>query len=315
MGLQSSHGVYADHITFAYGSHVALDDVTFEAPSGLVTGLVGPNGAGKTTLIRILTTILPLQSGSLMVAGHRVDEARDIRRVTGVLPESGGYPGRKTALDYLVYIGALHGIGRTDASARAVRLLGEVGLGDRAADQIRTLSRGMRQRLGIARALMNDPAILFLDEPTLGLDPAGQRSVLDLVEHLASERGVTIILTSHLLDDVERVCERVVVLDHGRVAASGTMAGIVGTAAKDSFIVSVAPHDAGRVEALLGRLAGVTISSRNGGGRIVFTAPAGGADASINEIAGHIIGAGIPVLGLEAGTTDLTDAFMEITST
>jgi len=230
------------------------------------------------------------------------------------LPESGSYPGRKTAADYLGYIGALHGMSRSAALTQAVRLLGEVGLSDRATDRIVTFSRGMRQRLGIARALMHDPAVLFLDEPTLGLDPAGQRAVLDLIGRLAAERGVTIVLTSHMLDDVERVCDWLVVLDRGRVAAGGTIAEITGAEATHSFVMSVAEQDRDRTVELLERLDGVVISNRDAGEQILFTAPAGRPAPSINDIAGHIIKANIPVHSLEVKKARLADAFMEITS-
>ncbi len=209
------NAVDSHRISKRYGERLALDEVSFTASNNQVTGLLGPNGAGKTTLIRVLTTLLAPSGGEFSILGHTDPEK--IRSVVGVLPESAGFPKRKRAIDYLSYHGALYGVHWSDARKLGMDLLSEVGLGDRWSDRIGTFSRGMRQRLGIARALINEPPVLFLDEPTLGLDPGGKRNVLDLVRRLADERGAAIVLTSHLLDEIERICDRAVILDRGRV--------------------------------------------------------------------------------------------------
>ena len=193
--------------------------------------MLGPNGAGKTTAIRMLTTILRPSAGRFAVAGVPGERERDVRRRIGVLPESAGYPGHETAEEYLAYHARLHGRPPADALATARRLLAEVDLSDRVRTLIQTYSRGMRQRLGIARALVNDPAVVFLDEPTLGLDPQGQRDVLEMVGRMASERGVTVLISTHLLDEVEQVCSDVLILNHGRAAALGPVASVVRRAA------------------------------------------------------------------------------------
>jgi ABC-2 type transport system ATP-binding protein len=145
--------------------------------------------------------------------------------------ESAGYPSSETGEEWLVYHAQLFGAPRREAISTAQRLLGEVGLRERGASPIRTMSRGMRQRLGIARALVNNPDVVFLDEPTLGLDPAGQRQVLQLVTTIARERGVTVVLSTHLLAEVEQVCDRVLILNHGRLVSDGTVAEVASLAA------------------------------------------------------------------------------------
>ncbi len=210
-----------------YGARVALDSLSFTAEAGEVLGLVGPNGAGKTTTIRILTTILEPNAGRFTVAGVPGTRAWEVRARVGVLPESAGYPGQQTGFEYLRYHAMLYGNSRSGAARLAGELLGQVGLADRAGHRISSYSRGMKQRLGIARALVNDPAVLFLDEPTLGLDPAGQRQVLELVREIAVRRGATVVLSTHALAEVESSCTTVLVLDRGRALARGTVADIV----------------------------------------------------------------------------------------
>jgi ABC-2 type transport system ATP-binding protein len=214
-----------------YGSLVAVADLSFEAAAGEILGVLGPNGAGKTTAIRVLTTILAPTRGTFAVAGVPHTRPAEIRRYIGVLPESAGYPEHQTGDEYLRYHARLYGRSRADARAVAAALLNEVGLSDRARSLISTYSRGMRQRLGIARALVNEPLVVFLDEPTLGLDPAGQRQMLAIVRRIAQERGATVLLSTHLLAEVEGTCSRVLILNRGRVAALGTVAEVAARAA------------------------------------------------------------------------------------
>jgi ABC-2 type transport system ATP-binding protein len=214
-----------------YGSLVALADLSFEAEAGEILGVLGPNGAGKTTAIRVLTTILGPTRGTFAVAGIPHTRPAEIRRRIGVLPESAGYAEHQTGEEYLSYHARLYGRSRAGARAVAAALLDEVGLSDRARSLISTYSRGMRQRLGIARVLVNEPLVVFLDEPTLGLDPAGQRHMLAIVRRIAQERGATVLLSTHLLAEVEETCSRVLILNRGRVAALGTVAEVAARAA------------------------------------------------------------------------------------
>jgi ABC-2 type transport system ATP-binding protein len=222
--------VEAYGIVRRYGGLVAVDDLSFAAPRGEILGVLGRNGAGKTTALRILTTILEPDQGSFSVAGLPSTRPEAIRRRIGVLAENAGYPERQTGEEHLRYVARLFGQSRAGARAVAARLLDGVGLAGRGGHLIGTYSRGMRQRLGIARALVNDPEVLVLDEPTLGLDPAGQREVLQLVREVASERGATVLLSTHLLAEVEETCTRVLILHRGRLVADGTVADVVSRA-------------------------------------------------------------------------------------
>jgi ABC-2 type transport system ATP-binding protein len=226
-----SAAVEARGVEKRYGSLMAVADLSFEAAEGEILGVLGPNGAGKTTAIRVLTTILAPTRGTFAVAGIPHTRAAEIRRRIGVLPESAGYPEHQTGEEYLRYHARLYGRSRAGARAVAAVLLDEVGLADRSRSLISTYSRGMRQRLGIARALVNEPQVVFLDEPTLGLDPAGQRQMLAIVRRIAQERGATVLLSTHLLAEVEETCSRVLILNRGRAVALGTVAEVAARAA------------------------------------------------------------------------------------
>jgi ABC-2 type transport system ATP-binding protein len=229
----------AHALTKAYRALVAIEELSFTAEAGEVIGLLGPNGAGKTTAIRVLTTILAPTSGSFTVAGIPHTRPAEIRRRVGVLPESAGYPEQQTGIEFLRYHARLYGHSRASADTTAAVLLRDVGLADRQSSPISTYSRGMRQRLGIARALVNDPAVVFLDEPTLGLDPAGQEQIMRVIDGMARERAATVVLSTHLLAEVEAVCSRVLILNRGHLVADGTVAEVTqraGGRLSDAFL-------------------------------------------------------------------------------
>ena len=218
----------AQDLRKSYGPRRALQGLSFTLKAGRILGFLGPNGAGKTTSIRILTTMLEPESGHFVVDGISSDHPEQIRRRIGVLPESLGFPRQMTGLEYLTFFGQLFGRTPGDAKAYAMNLLEDVGLQKRGRSLIGTYSHGMRQRIGIARALVNDPVVVFLDEPTLGLDPRGQQELLELVQRIARERGTGVVLCSHLLSEIENVCDDVVILNAGQIVAKGTVAEVVG---------------------------------------------------------------------------------------
>lgn len=314
-GGVSEAGVSCSGVCFRYGPHVALDNVGFRALPGQVTGLLGPNGAGKTTLLRVLTTVLPPQRGDYTVATYGPAHAERIRERIGVLPESSGYPLRKTGFAYLRYFARLYGLEPSRAAARTKHLLAEVGLEERGADRIRTYSRGMRQRLGIARALVNEPEVLFLDEPTLGLDPAGQREMLRMISDAARTNGATVILSSHLVDDVEKVCDWVVILNAGRVVAQGTTGDLIAAVAnRAQVILTVPPEVRARAGDLLRSIADTEVQALEDPRRIKVTTFVHRSDGSVNALLRRLIDASIPLLAVEVSTSRLSDAFLKLTA-
>jgi ABC-2 type transport system ATP-binding protein len=310
--------IEAEGIGKDYGSLAAVHDLSFAVDAGEVLGVLGPNGAGKTTAIRVLTTILSPSRGRFAVAGIPSTRSREIRRRIGVLPESAGYPERQTGEEYLTYHARLHGHTRRSARAVASRLLDEVGLLPRRGSLIASYSRGMRQRLGIARTLVNDPGVVFLDEPTLGLDPAGQRQVLAHVRKIARERGAAVLLSTHLLTEVEENCSRVLILNRGRVVAEGTVSEIVRRAAAPrSGRLQVAPEQADRAAAALAGVADiarVTRDGRPGWLSVAFASPGTRyEDASLNAAVRALLEAGIVLISFQLEGARLSDAFLAMT--
>ncbi len=202
---------------------VALDGVDLSIPQGVVFGILGPNGAGKTTLVRILSTLLTPTSGSARVLGFDVSrQATEVREQIGlILGGDRGLYWRLTGRENLQYFGALHGLGPRAARARAVEMLALVGLEERGGTLVEQYSRGMRQRLHIARGLLGDPAVILMDEPTIGLDPIAARELRDMVPRLARQ-GKTVVLTTHYMTEADLLCEKIAFVDHGKVVAEGT---------------------------------------------------------------------------------------------
>jgi ABC-2 type transport system ATP-binding protein len=213
--------VTLEGVTVMYGGAPALREVTTTCPAGAV-GLLGPNGAGKSTLIRSLLGLVAPSRGRMHVLGLDVAAAPlAIRARVGYMPESDAHIPGMNAVSFVAYCGELAGLPRVDAMQRAHEVLFYVGLGEARYRNLETYSTGMKQRIKLAQALVHDPDLLFLDEPTNGMDPKGRDEMLDLVRDLAHAKGVNLILSSHLLPDVEYACDHVIVMDKGRVATEG----------------------------------------------------------------------------------------------
>jgi ABC-2 type transport system ATP-binding protein len=218
--------VTLEGVTVTYGTNRALRDVTSSFGSGAI-GLLGPNGAGKSTMLKALLGFLVPERGRLRVLGLDVAESPlEIRARVGYMPESDSHIPGMNAVSFVAYCGELAGLPRVDAMQRAHEVLFYVGLGEARYRNVETYSTGMKQRIKLAQALVHDPDLLFLDEPTNGMDPKGRDEMLELVRDLAHNKGVNLILSSHLLPDVEYTCDQVVVMDKGAIAAAGPIAAL-----------------------------------------------------------------------------------------
>ena len=206
--------IRAEGLTKRFGPRTAVENVTFDVPAGEVFGFLGPNGAGKTTTVRVLSTLIRPTSGTAEVAGVPVAEetGEELRRRIAVMTETPGLYLRLTVRDNLEYFAGLYGIPRRNVDGRIDASLEAVGLGGRHDERAGALSKGLRQRVGLARALLSEPQVLFLDEPTSGLDPVASREVRELIDGLR-DRGVTVFLTTHRLEEAERLCDRIAILN------------------------------------------------------------------------------------------------------
>src|SRR6476646_7931344 len=215
--------VALDGVTVAYGANRALRNVTSSSAAGAV-GLLGPNGAGKSTMIKALLGFIVPENGRMRVLGYDVAESPlEIRARVGYMPESDAHIPGMNAVSFVAYCGELAGLPRVDAMQRAHEVLFYVGLGEARYRNVETYSTGMKQRIKLAQALVHDPDLLFLDEPTNGMDPKGRDEMLELIRDLARNKGVDLILSSHLLADVDYTCEHVIVLNKGTVAMAGAI--------------------------------------------------------------------------------------------
>jgi ABC-2 type transport system ATP-binding protein len=204
-----------------FGDVVALDGVSFEVPDGEIVGFVGPNGAGKTTTMRIALGVLEPDAGEVHWQGRPLDA--EARRRFGYMPEERGLYPKMKVLEQLVYLARLHGLTRADASRRAAETIEVLGVAERANDRVEALSLGNQQRVQLAAALVHRPDVLVLDEPFSGLDPVGVDALTGVLRGETEERGVPVVFSSHQLDLVERICDRVVLIDRGRIVAAGTI--------------------------------------------------------------------------------------------
>jgi len=315
----------AQDVQKTYGARTALRSLSFSLGRGRVLGFLGPNGAGKTTSIRVLTTILEPSAGRFEVDGIGSDRPVEIRRRIGVLPEGLGFPRNTTGIEYLTFYGQLFGSGSRESRATAIALLADVGLQNRGGSLVGTYSHGMRQRLGIARALVNDPRVLFLDEPTLGLDPRGQQELLTLIQRIARERDTGVVLSSHLLSEIEGICDDVVIMNAGHVVAKGTVAEVIGQSGAPGTgerVVRV------RVPATLVATAQSLLDAEPVVVRTTLTDPIAGwlaietkdddrsddGAADRNRLLAALIRADIPIVAVETGRGRLQDVFLQLTA-
>ncbi len=214
-----------DHLTRRFGSNTAADAVTLDVAAGEVFGLLGPNGAGKSTTIKMLTTLLPPTSGTATVAGYDLmRQPAQVRRVIGYVPQALSADGTLTGYENLLIFARLYDLPGRAISKRVREALAFMGLADVADNLVRTYSGGMIRRLEVAQALLHEPRILFLDEPTVGLDPVARKAVWGHLQNIRAQTGMTIFLTTHYMEEADSLCQRIAIMHHGRVATIGTPA-------------------------------------------------------------------------------------------
>jgi ABC-2 type transport system ATP-binding protein len=249
---QASEPVRLEELHKTYGNGVkAVDDVSLAVAEGEIFGLLGPNGAGKTTTIGILTTTVHPNGGRALVAGHDVvREPQAVRRSIGVAFQESVLDNEFSGIDNLRLHARLWSIPRKEAEARIQTLLNAMGLSSRARDGVRTYSGGMRRRLEIARALLAQPRIVLLDEPTVGLDPTVRHEIWNLIKRLKNQEGVTILLSTHYLEEAESVCDRVGIMHRGRLVAIGTPRGLVEDLGEHTLEIGVEDEPDGFARAL-----------------------------------------------------------------
>jgi ABC-2 type transport system ATP-binding protein len=213
-------------VTKRYGKLVAVSGVTFRADAGKTIGLLGPNGAGKTTTVSIIAGLLSPDSGEVLIEGKQVKRDTDpVKLKIGLVPQDMALYDQLTARDNLTFFAALYSISGTKAKQAIDAALNLVGLSDRASDKVKAFSGGMKRRLNLAAALLHDPQILLLDEPTVGVDPQSRNAIFDNLEAL-KKLGKTLIYTTHYMEEAERLCDRIVIIDHGKVIADDTLQGL-----------------------------------------------------------------------------------------
>jgi ABC-2 type transport system ATP-binding protein len=308
----SSAAIQARELTKKFGTFTAVDHVSFEVGSGELFGLLGPNGAGKTTVIRMLTTLIAPTSGQAWVAGHDVVRApREVRESIGVVPQALTSDLELTAWQNLDIYGEFYGLRRAERHARAKHLLEMVGLSERAHDMVATYSGGMRRRLEIARGLIQSPRVLCLDEPTIGLDPQARRAVWDLLEQLRAQSHLTISLTTHYMDEAEKLCDRIAIIDGGKIVAMGTTQELKAMVkGVDRIRLEIAGDAARAVAALRGQSSVQEITQDSGG--VIVIATADGAHA-MPKIIEQLESAAVKITSMSIERISLEDVFISFT--
>jgi len=293
-----------------YGSFHALRGIDLKIEAGDVYGFIGPNGAGKTTTIRILTTLMEPTSGSATVWGHDVrTEKASIRGIIGYMPDSFGVYQDMTVTEYMHFFAAAYGIPHRERASLVGGLLELTDLSYKRSALIESLSRGMHQRLALARTLVHDPQVLILDEPASGLDPRARVEIREILRELRS-MGKTILLSSHILSELQEVCTRIGIIERGELVAQGTLAEVMEGAREHRSVVIHTDDDA-RAQVVLLEIPGVLgVSVEEGGAELVLKVAEG---LDLAEIGRHLYGRGLGVRHLESRNPSLEDIFMSLT--
>ena len=304
--------IVAEGLGKRFGPVRALEGVDVQLPAGGVLGVLGPNGAGKTTLVRILATLLKPDRGHAEVAGFDVvAQPRAVRRLIGLSGQYAAVDPFLTAAENLIMIGRLYGLPRREARRRATELIGQLGLADAGDRLARTYSGGMRRRLDVAASLLAAPPVLFLDEPTTGLDPLGRLALWELLGDLTA-KGTSLLLTTQYIEEAERLAGMIVIIDRGRIIAAGTPGDLEARAGGDRLELQVAPgQDPHRLAAALASLAAGEPDIDQAAGKVVL--PVADGAAILPGVAGRLAASGLQVTALALRRPTLEEAFLALT--
>jgi len=304
--------IEVEHIVKKYGDFTAVDDVSFSVKEGEIFGLLGPNGAGKSTLIRMMTTLIPITSGKARIAGHDVsEEPNAARRMIGVIPQALTSDLDLTVEENMNIYAKLYDVPAKERKRSIDELLGLVDLTKWRDAQTKTLSGGMRRRLEIARGLVHHPKIFFLDEPTTGLDPVSRVAVWEMLGNIKENRKLTILITTHYMDEADRLCDRIAIVDHGKlVALDGPMA--LKASVPGSNVIEAqfenAPAD---WEERLQKLGDVTSVQHEGAG--MYRVLTGNGSRTTTQLVEMAVQSGVQVKSLSVQNTTLDDVFVHYT--
>lgn len=302
-----------DGLTRRFDGAVAVDNLTLEVLRGEVFGFLGHNGAGKTTTVRLLNGVLTPSAGHTQILGlDPVQDGPDLRRRTGVLTESPALEERLTAYENLTIYAALYDVPVGDVARRTRAMLETFALAERADEKVGAFSKGMKQRLALARALLHEPELLFLDEPTAGLDPAAARKVHDLIQQLSEERGRTVFLCTHNLVEAQKLCDRVAVLEHGHLVALGTPAALAQqVASKAQLEIEVDPASLQKAKEIARSLSGaqgITVNGQTHDNLVVQ----GMARERIPDLVTALASAGVAIYRVSSREPSLEDVYFAL---
>jgi ABC-2 type transport system ATP-binding protein len=303
-------------LTKSFGDNIAVNHLSFTVNKGEILGFLGPNGAGKTTTMRILTGFMPATSGTARVAGFDVfTDSIEVRRRIGYLPENPPLYTDMTVADYLDFVARIKGVGPDKRRQRVDEAMDKTNIGDKRNELIKRLSRGYKQRVGLSQALVHDPEVIILDEPTVGLDPKQIIEVRHLIKSLAGSH--TIILSTHILPEVSMTCDRVVIINHGTIAAVDTPANLTMQLKGGQHVrIEVQGTEATLREALssLPGVRKVDVQAGAASGRIAVSVEAAPGEDIRSEVAAAVVAKGLPLYELTGVSLSLEDIFLQLTT-
>ncbi len=299
-----------EHLRKCYGELVAVDDVSLEVADGEVFGLLGPNGAGKTTTINMLCGVLRPDSGRVLVGDRDVWlEPKAVKSRMGVVPQEIAVYEDLTARDNLTFWGRIYGLRGAELKRRTDRVLERVGLADRASDRVAQFSGGMKRRLNLSMGLLHEPAVLLLDEPTVGIDPQARLAILEVIREVAAS-GTTVVYTTHYMDEAQELCDRIAIVDHGRVLALGTLDELTRLAGEAEVLRVAGAFDSRRAVAVLGEVGGARILNV-ADGDVVLAVEAGG--PGLLSVLPAVLASGLEIDDVSIQQPNLQNVFITLT--